>query len=221
MLIQSRLPSVPHYKDSSLVPRMSTFHKYYLGLAEKAGQKPEHFSGPHPSVISNHNIISTCHMASFSASLFNCLEVQSKTYRKKEIWYTNTLTDINWSRNLFLNNNKNVMMLLSSRDGFVVLPHQGSTKQSWVKCTMSCDKQTQELSPWSLIDLFCFAFSVQLLKHLIIATGGREREEKSRWHTCIWWQAGGRREGGRESERKDVSSLPRQVEKAEHEREEK
>lgn len=34
-------PSVSHYKDSALAPRMSTFHKYYLGLAKAAGQKPE------------------------------------------------------------------------------------------------------------------------------------------------------------------------------------
>lgn len=34
-------PSVSHYEASALAPRMSTFHKYYLGLAKAAGQKPE------------------------------------------------------------------------------------------------------------------------------------------------------------------------------------
>lgn len=34
-------PSVSNYKASALAPRMSTFHKYYLGLANAARQKPE------------------------------------------------------------------------------------------------------------------------------------------------------------------------------------
>lgn len=41
VLNPKQTPSVSHYKDSALAPRMSTFHKYYLGLAKPAGQKPE------------------------------------------------------------------------------------------------------------------------------------------------------------------------------------
>lgn len=53
VLNPKQTPSVSHYKDSALAPRMSTFHKYYLGLAKPAGQKPER--GPFLRAASEHN----------------------------------------------------------------------------------------------------------------------------------------------------------------------
>lgn len=66
----SVIRSRPHLsaiiKASAFAPRMSTFHKYYLGPDKS--QSAQQLSEPHQRIISNHNIIPICHAAALSGS---------------------------------------------------------------------------------------------------------------------------------------------------------